>query len=64
MQQTPRKEQHMDSEAKKRYDKENTKQILLKFNIKNDEDILQWLEQQPSKQGYIKELIRSDIAKS
>lgn len=54
----------MDSEAKKRYDKENTKQILLKFNIKNDEDILQWLEQQPSKQGYIKELIRSDIAKS
>lgn len=54
----------MDSEAKIKYDRENTKQILLKFNIKNDEDILKWLDQQSSKQGYIKELIRSDIAKS
>lgn len=51
----------MDTETKKRYDKENTKQILLKLNIKTDEDILAWLDSQPSKQGYIKQLIRNDI---
>ena len=30
-------------------------------NLENDKDILEWLENQPSKQGAIKELIRKQI---
>ena len=52
----------MDSEAKKKYDRDNTKLIQLKFNKKTDEDILTWLDNVPSKQGYIKQLIRNDIS--
>ena len=46
------------------YDRENTTQIRLKLNNKTDADILEWLAKQPSKQGYIKRLIREDIEKS
>ena len=48
--------------ASKKYDKENTKQITMKLNLKTDADILKKLEQVPSKQGYIKKLIRKDMA--
>lgn len=51
------------SEAKKRYDKANTKMVCLKLNKKTDADILAWLDGAYSKQGYIKELIREDIRK-
>lgn len=34
----------------------------LKYNINTDADIIAWLETKPSMQGYIKELIRADIA--
>ena len=37
--------------------------ISLKLNKGTDADILERLEQVPSKQGYIKRLIRADIAK-
>ena len=49
---------------KARYDKENTKQIKFKFNNKTDADILEKLESLPNKTGYIKQLIREDIARS
>lgn len=56
----------MRTEAQKRasakYDKENTKSVLLKLNVKTDADILAHLETVGSKMGYIKELIRKDIA--
>lgn len=45
------------------HDKLHAKRIYLKLNKDNDADILDWLEQQPNKQGYIKELIREDIKK-
>ena len=55
------------SDAQKRavakYDAENTKSFLLKLNKKTDADILEWLNQQPNKQGYIKSLIRNDMQK-
>ena len=55
----------MTSEAQKRasrkYDANNTKQILLKLNLKTDADILDHLDKVESKMGYIKELIRKDI---
>lgn len=52
--------------AQEKYDSANTKQIHLKLNIKTDEDILRRLEWasecEGGKQGYIKALIRADIA--
>lgn len=48
-------------EAINRYNKENTRIIPLRLNLKNDMDIMNKLEQVPSKMGYIKDLIRKDI---
>ena len=57
----------MATEAQKRavakYDAKATRKILLKMNKATDADILQRLDNVPSKQGYIKALIRDDIAK-
>ena len=53
------------SEAQKRasmkYTKANTTRINLSLNNKNDMDIIEHLNKQPNKQGYIKQLIREDI---
>lgn len=46
-----------------KYEAKNTVQLHLKLNKKTDADILQRLEEVESKQGYIKELIRKDMAK-
>ena len=55
----------MATEAQRRatvkYDAKNTKQYHLKLNLNTDADIIEWLNQQPSVQGYIKQLIREDI---
>lgn len=49
--------------AKQRYDKEKTRMISFKV-IKNTEaDILERLEKEPNRAGYIKRLIRADIEK-
>lgn len=45
-----------------RYDAENTRQIKMKLNLKTDKDILKKLDSVPNKQGYIKMLIRKDMA--
>ncbi len=45
-----------------RYDRLNTKQIKLKLNKRTDKDILDHLDTLDNRQGYIKELIRKDIA--
>lgn len=48
--------------ASNKYDKENTKNINLRLNKKTDKDILDFLETvEPSKMGYIKNLIRNDM---
>ena len=52
------------SEIQARYDANHTAQVKIKLNLKTDADILDKLAQQESKQGYIKELIRKDIAAS
>ena len=46
-----------------RYNKENTVQISLKLNRSTDADLIDSLNRITNKQGYIKELIRRDIAK-
>ncbi len=45
-----------------RYDKKATKKICMKLNLVYDADILEKLDSVPNKQGYIKELIRKDLA--
>ena len=46
-----------------KYNKENTVQISLKLNRSTDADLIDRLNRAANKQGYIKELIRRDIAK-
>lgn len=46
-----------------KWQKENTKTILIRLNIRTDKDIIQQLDTVKSKQGYIKELIREDMDK-
>lgn len=57
----------MRSEALKRaqakYDAAKVVQIKMKLNKDTDADILERLEQEENKQGYIKRLIRADIKK-
>lgn len=50
------------SEQQARYNARCSKQISLKFNRKNDADIITWLNRQQSTQGAIKQLIRAAIA--
>jgi succinate dehydrogenase flavin-adding protein (antitoxin of CptAB toxin-antitoxin module) len=49
--------------AQARYDSEHTKSVSLKLNNRTDQDILQWLRKQKSKQGAIKQAIRNEIAR-
>lgn len=44
-----------------RYDKNNTKRVQMKLNLKLDKDVLDWLDKQDSMQGAIKQLIRDQI---
>lgn len=48
--------------ASLKYNKENTVQISLKLNRTTDADLIDSLNRIANKQGYIKELIRRDIA--
>lgn len=52
-----------EKHARIKYDSANTTQIHLKLNKKTDADILEKLGTVVNKQGYIKDLIRADIAK-
>lgn len=49
--------------ASAKYDAANTKGLYLKFNLKTDADILEYLSGTENKQGYIKALIRADMAR-
>lgn len=53
-----------DTQAKAAWDRANTTQIKLKLNNRTDADIIRWLDQQQSKQGIIKQLIRNEISRS
>lgn len=50
--------------AQKKYDAANTQQVHLKLNRRTDEDVLARLDEVPSKQGYIKMLIREDLERA
>lgn len=48
--------------ATAKYQKKNTRMFTLRLNLNTDMDIINKLEQVKNKQGYIKQLIRTDIA--
>lgn len=52
------------TKAQRKYDKANTVQINLKLNVRSDADVLDRLNSCGNKQGYIKRLIREDMAKN
>ena len=49
--------------ATERYVKSNVKQVAIKLGPP-DRDLLEWLDSQPNKAGYIKRLIREDMERS
>ena len=49
--------------AQARYDEKATTQVKLKLNLTTDADILAKLDSVDNKQGYIKALIRDDLAR-
>lgn len=50
-----------DSQAKKNWVAANTTRIVMNLNHHTDKDLLDKLNSVPSKQGYIKALIRKDL---
>lgn len=48
--------------AQNKWLKENTKGFYIRLNQVNDQDIIEHLKTMSNKQGYVKELIRGDIA--
>lgn len=50
------------SVSQMRYDKESSRHYGFKLNLRTDADIIARLNEQSSMQGYIKALIRADIA--
>jgi len=57
------KTKEYDYRATQKYIKENLRNISLMCNKKYDDDILVWLDSQDNKQGYLKALIRADMAR-
>nr|DAG42317.1 MAG TPA: hypothetical protein [Caudoviricetes sp.] len=49
--------------AKERYDKAKTKMYTIKVFVNTEADIMEKLDSVPNKAGYIKSLIRADIAR-
>ena len=50
--------------AQAKYDSTHCKYYTLKMNLETDSDIIEKLSTVESKQGYIKQLIREDLART
>lgn len=48
--------------AQRKYDSANCRFYHLKLNLRTDADVISRLETVPSKQDYIRQLIRKDLA--
>ena len=46
-----------------KFDRLNSRRYVIKVMLNTERDILERLEQEPNKAGYIKQLIRQDIAR-
>lgn len=60
---TPEEKRARRAKQQQAYDRRATRQIICKFNRTTDADILEILDAQENRQGYIKRLIRDDIAR-
>lgn len=49
---------------KNRYDRTHMKQFLLKFHLVNDADVIEKLSSVPNMQGYVRQLVRQDLART
>lgn len=50
-----------NSEKANRYKKNNTKQYNVVLNLRTDKAMIEHMDRQPNKQGYVKSLIKSDM---
>lgn len=48
--------------SKRNYDARNTKSFRIKLMLESDSDVISRLDEQESRQGYIKRLIAEDVA--
>ena len=53
-----------ETEARKKWVRENTSFFAMKLNNNTDADIIEKLESVPNRQGYVKAVIRQDIAQN
>lgn len=51
------------TEAQKKYDKENTRNFSLKLNYNTDANLIMYLESLDNIQGYLKQLIEHDLTR-
>jgi hypothetical protein len=58
----PERRGNPKTRPQREYEKRATVPMQIRFNIKTDADIIARLAEQNNKQGYIKRLIREDIA--
>ena len=54
-------DQKKKSAYDQQYAKDKLQQIRLTLNKDHDTDLIAWLDRQPNKQGYLKQLIRADM---
>ena len=47
--------------TQKRYIKKVMRPVMVSFNRNTEPELVEWIEQQENKQGYIKQLIRRDM---
>lgn len=50
-----------NTEKSNRYKKNNTKQYNVVLNLRTDKALIDHMDKQPNKQGYIKSLIKDDM---
>ena len=53
----------MNEKPQDRYQAKWRKNVTIAFITKTEQDLLDWLDKQPNKAGYIKQLIREDMSK-
>lgn len=59
----PYKDKNKRRTAQSKWIKENTKGFYIRLNVASDLDIIQHLSTKENKQGFVKELIRADLAR-
>lgn len=64
MEEKTRKSSDARIRANMKYIKNNIKQCKFDLNKNTEADIIEHLDKQPNKQGYIKGLIRNDMSKN